>query len=309
VKQDERVFDERKEQAITSLMQTPPRLFDPALYRLRLARAYRQGPADFLLARAADDLADRLSVITRRFPLALDWASPGPHAAEVLATSGLCDVILRASPIPAATGFGPWQTLLVDASTVPLKPQSLDLITTVFALQTIDDVPGTLLQLRHALKPDGLLIGAMLGGESLHELRSVMMDAESLCEGGVSPRVAPFAGVRDIGGLLQRAGLALPVTDSDLVTVRYDTLFDLVHDLRRMAASNPLLARRKQPLQRATLIEAARLYAERFSDPDGRIRASFELVWFSGWAPHPDQQKPLKPGSAQMRLADALKSQ
>ena len=289
-------------------MQTPPRLFDPALYRLRLARAYRQGPVDFLLARAADDLADRLGVITRRFPQALDWASPGPHAAEVLATSGLCDEIIRAAPVPAAIGFGPWQSLIVDAATVPLKNQSLDLIASLFALQTVDDLPGTLVQLRRALKPDGLLIGALLGGESLHELRAVMMEAESRCEGGVSPRIAPFAGVRDLGGLLQRAGLALPVTDSDLVTVRYDHLFDLVRDLRLMAASNPLLARRKQGLRQETIIEAARLYAERFSDPDGRIRASFELIWFSGWAPHPDQQKPLKPGSAQMRLSDALKA-
>ena len=290
-------------------MQSPPPLFDPSLYRLRLARAYRQGPADFLLARAADDLADRLSVITRRFPLALDWASPGPHAAEVIATSGLCETLIRAAPLPAAQGFGPWHNLVCDPALVPFKPQSLDLITSLFALQTIDDLPGTLVQIRRALKPDGLLIGTLLGGETLQELRSVMMEAETLCEGGVSPRIAPFAGVRDIGGLLQRAGLALPVTDSDLVTVRYDTLFDLVHDLRRMAASNPLLSRRKQPLKQQTLIEAARLYAERFSDPDGRIRASFELIWFSGWAPHPDQQKPLKPGSAQMRLSDALKPQ
>ena len=288
-------------------MQTPPRLFDPRLYRQRLKRAYRQEPADFFLARAADDLADRLSVITRRFPIALDWASPGPHGAEVLATTGMSTDVIRACPIPEARGFGPWQSVLCDPALIPFKSESLDMIATLFALQNVDDLPGTLVQLRRALKPDGLLIGAILGGETLHELRAVMMEAETLCEGGVSPRIAPFADVRDMGGLLQRAGLALPVTDSDHVTVRYDTLFDLVGDLRKMAASNPLVARRKQPLKRQTLIEAARLYAERFSDPDGRIRASFEIIWFSGWAPHPDQQKPLKPGSAQMRLADALK--
>ena len=290
-------------------MQTPPRLFDPHLYRQRLRRAYRQQPADFLLARAADDLADRLSVITRRFPNALDWASPGPHGAEVLATSGITDHVIRACPIPEAQGFGPWQTVLCDPAVVPFRSESLDMISSLFALQNVDDLPGTLVQLRRALKPDGLLIGALLGGDTLHELRTVMVEAETLCEGGVSPRIAPFADVRAVGGLLQRAGLALPVTDSDHVIVRYDTLFDLVHDLRNMAASNPLVARRKQPLQKQTLIEAARLYAEKFSDPDGRIRASFEIIWFSGWAPHPDQQKPLKPGSAQMRLADALKPQ
>ena len=290
-------------------MQTPPRLFDSLLYRQRLRRAYRQQPADFLLARAADDLADRLSVITRRFPHALDWASPGPHGAEVLATSGITDHVIRACPIPESQGFGPWQTVLCDPAVVPFQSESLDMISSLFALQNVDDLPGTLVQLRRALKPDGLLIGALLGGDTLHELRTVMVEAETLCEGGVSPRIAPFADVRAVGGLLQRAGLALPVTDSDHVIVRYDTLFDLVHDLRNMAASNPLVARRKQPLQKQTLIEAARLYAEKFSDPDGRIRASFEIIWFSGWAPHPDQQKPLKPGSAQMRLADALKPQ
>lgn len=290
-------------------MQTPPRLFDPVLYRQRLRRAYRQQPADFLLARAADDLADRLSVITRHFPQALDWASPGPHGAEVLATSERTDQVIRACTIHEAQGFGPWQTLLCDPAVVPFKSESLDMIATLLALQNVDDLPGTLVQLRRALKPDGLLIGALLGGDTLHELRTVMMEAETLCEGGVSPRIAPFADVRAVGGLLQRAGLALPVTDSDLVIVRYDTLFDLVNDLRKMAASNPLVARRKQPLKQRTLIEAARLYAEKFSDPDGRIRASFEIIWFSGWAPHPDQQKPLKPGSAQMRLADALKPQ
>ena len=288
-------------------MQTPPHLFDPLLYRQRLKRAYQHGPADFLLARAADDLADRLSVISRRFPIALDWASPGPHGAEVLATSDAIDRVIRACPIPEAQGFGPWQTLLCDPAVVPFQSDSLDLIASLFALQNVNDLPGTLVQLRRALKPDGLLIGAMLGGDTLHELRSVMMEAETLCEGGVSPRIAPFADVRAIGGLLQRAGLALPVTDNDSVTVRYDTLFDLVNDLRKMAATNPLAARRKQPLTHQTLIEAARLYAEQFSDADGRIRATFEIIWFSGWAPHPDQQKPLKPGSAQMRLADALK--
>ena len=289
-------------------MQTPPRLFDRALFRQRLLRAYRQGPIDFLLARAADDLADRLSVLTRSFPRALDFATPGPHGAEVLATCGRCERVFRASPLALAHGFGPWQTVLCEASLVPFAPQSLDLITTLLALQHIDDLPGTLVQLRRALKPDGLLLGAMLGGETLHELRMVMTEAEALCEGGASPHVAPFADLRDVGGLLQRAGFALPVTDCDHVTVRYDTLFDLIHDLRGMAASKGLLARRKTPLQKKTLIEAARLYSEKFSDPDGRIRATFDLIWFSGWSPHPDQQKPLKPGSAQIRLADALKA-
>jgi hypothetical protein len=156
------------------------------------------------------------------------------------------------------------------------------------------------------LKPDGLFLAALVGGETLHELRFSFAAAESEIEGGISPRVAPFADLRDLGALLQRAGFALPVTDVDRVTVRYDSVFDLMHDLRRMGATNVLLARRRAPLRRATLLRMAEIYAQRFSDPDGRVRATFEIVWLSGWAPHPDQQQPLQPGSAKARLADAL---
>jgi len=156
------------------------------------------------------------------------------------------------------------------------------------------------------LKPDGLLLAALLGGETLTELRQSFAEAESDIEGGVSPRVAPFVDLRDLGALLQRAGFALPVTDVDRVTVRYDSVFGLMHDLRRMGATNALIARRRTPLKRATLQRMAEIYAERFADDDGRVRATFEIVWLSGWAPHPDQQQPLKPGSAKARLADAL---
>jgi hypothetical protein len=173
----------------------------------------------------------------------------------------------------------------------------------------VNDLPGTLIQIRRALRPDGLLLAALIGGGTLGELREAFAQAESEIEGGVSPRVAPFADVRELGALLQRAGFALPVVDSDRLTVRYRTLFALMRDLRRMGATNVLSQRRRVPLRRATLQRMADNYAARFADADGRLRATFEIVWLSGWAPHESQQKPLKPGSATQRLADALGSQ
>ena len=174
------------------------------------------------------------------------------------------------------------------------------------ALQFVNDLPGTLVQIRRVLKPDGLFLAALIGGETLTELRQSFAAAESEVEGGVSPRVAPFADLRDLGALLQRAGFALPVTDIDRVSVRYDSVFALMHDLRRMGATNTLIDRRRVPLRRATLMRMAEIYSERFSDADGRLRATFEIVWLSGWAPHSSQQQPLRPGSAKARLADAL---
>ena len=186
---------------------------------------------------------------------------------------------------------------------------SLDLVVSALALQFVNDLPGTLIQIRRALKPDGLFMAALIGGDTLTELRQAFAAAESEIEGGVSPRVAPFADVRELGALLQRAGFALPVTDVDRLTVRYATVFALMHDLRRMGATNALIERRRVPLRRATLKRMAEIYAERFADADGRMRATFEIVWLSGWAPHESQQQPLKPGSAARRLADALGAQ
>jgi SAM-dependent methyltransferase len=177
------------------------------------------------------------------------------------------------------------------------------------ALQFVNDLPGTLIQVRRALKPDGLFLAAMIGGDSLAELREAFAQAEAEVEGGVSPRVAPFADLRDLGGLLQRAGFALPVTDVDRLSVRYTSPFALMHDLRRMGAGNALSERRRTPLRRATLRRVLEIYTERFSDPDGRVRATFEIIWLSGWAPHQSQRQPLKPGSATTRLADALRTQ
>ncbi|SFU82501.1 Methyltransferase domain-containing protein [Methylobacterium sp. 174MFSha1.1] len=279
-----------------------PLLFDSALIRQRLARARRAGFADFLVARAVDDLSDRLGAVLREFPRALDLATPVPAAADWLRASGRAGAVTRLAPTfePGSPGVA-----VGDPEALPFADRSFDLAVSLLALQHANDLPGALVQIRRALRPDGLFVGCLLGGRTLTELRQVLTQAESEVEGGVSPRVAPFAEVRDLGGLLQRAGFALPVTDVETVTVRYGDPFGLMRDLRAMGLTNALRERRGT-LRRATLMRAAQLYGERFADPDGRLRATFELIWLSGWVPHESQQKPLRPGSAQARLADAL---
>ncbi len=196
--------------------------------------------------------------------------------------------------------------VVADEEALPFADASLDLVVSALALQYVNDLPGALIQVRRALKPDGLFLAAMLGGDTLTELRQSFAEAEADVEGGVSPHVAPFADVRDMGALLQRAGFALPVTDVERLTVRYSSPFTLMAELRRMGATNVLTERRRKPLKRATLARMAEIYAQRFSDCDGKVRATFEVIWLSGWAPHESQQKPLRPGSAQARLAEAL---
>jgi SAM-dependent methyltransferase len=190
---------------------------------------------------------------------------------------------------------------------LPLAPQSLDLALSALSLQFANDLPGVLAQIRRALRPDGLLLAALMGGDTLTELRQSFAAAEAEIESGVSPRVAPFADLRDVGGLLQRAGFALPVTDVDRVVVRYGSAFGLMQDLRRMGATNSLVERRRVPTRRATLLRMADIYRERFADADGRIRATFDVIWLSGWAPHESQQKRLQPGSARASLEAAVK--
>ena len=194
-----------------------------------------------------------------------------------------------------------------DDETLPLAPESLDLALSALALHFANDLPGVLAQIRRALRPDGLFLAALLGGDTLTELRQSFAAAEVECEGGLSPRVLPFADLRDLGALLQRAGFALPVADVDRVVVRYGDAFALMQDLRRMGATNVLAERRRTPLRRATLLRMAQIYSERFADSDGRIRATFDIVWLSGWAPHESQQQPLKPGSAKASLEEAVK--
>ena len=285
-------------------MAESPLIFDRPLIRARRRRAAALGPATFLLDRVADDLADRLAAVLRRFPLALDLGTPSEAVRVALRRLGSVDNIVAADFMPAngqAPGF-----VAADEEALPFRDAAFDLVVSGLALQFVNDLPGTLVQIRRALKPDGLFVAALIGGETLTELRQAFAAAESEIEGGISPRVAPFADLRDLGALLQRAGFALPVTDGDRITVRYDSIFALMHDLRRMGATNALMDRRRKPLRRATLIRMAEIYAERFGDAGGRLRATFEIVWLSGWTPHPSQQQPLKPGSATVRLADAL---
>ena len=272
-------------------MSAGPTIFDRSLLRLRQRRARALGPATFLIDRVAGELGERLAVVLRQFERAADLGAPTNAVRRVLTESGKVGTIAD---------------VMTDEEALPFAASSLDLVVSALALQFVNDLPGTLIQIRRALKPDGLLLAALVGGDSLTELREAFAQAESEMEGGVSPRVAPFADLRELGALLQRAGFALPVVDSDRLTVRYRTVLDLMRDLRRMGATNVLTVRRRMPLKRKTLFRMAEIYAERFSDADGCLRATFEIAWLSGWAPHESQQKPLKPGSASARLADAL---
>ena len=276
---------------MASTPNTAPVLFDRALLRARQRRVLRGEPASFLLDRVVEDMADRLQAVTRDFLDVADIWTPNAAGQEALRA--------RFAAIRHVD--------VDDAEMLPLEPESLDLVVSALAFQFVNDLPGALAQIRRALRPDGLLLAAMIGGDTLTELRQSFAAAEAECEGGVSPRVAPFADLRDVGALLQRAGFALPVTDVDRVVVRYDSAFALMTDLRRMGATNILIERRRTPTRRTTLIRMAQIYAERFADPDGRIRATFDIIWLSGWAPHASQQKPLRPGSAKTSLEAAVK--
>ena len=286
-------------------MPSNPTIFDRSLLRARQRRARALGVETFLIDRIAAELGERLAVVLRQFERAVDLGTPTDAVRRVLAESGKVTMEVAAVPSPAPREASSL-CVAADEEALPFADASLDLVVSALALQFVNDLPGTLIQIRRALKPDGLLLAALIGGDSLTELRESFAQAESEIEGGISPRVAPFADLRELGALLQRAGFALPVVDSDRLIVRYRSVFDLMRDLRRMGATNVLYERRRTPLRRATLQRLGEVYARRFSDADGRLRATFEIAWLSGWAPHESQQKPLKPGSATQRLADAL---
>jgi SAM-dependent methyltransferase len=252
--------------------------------------------------------------VLRRFERAVDLATPtGCRPACARRQRKGRHTIITANAVPSQPGGGgsaaagdAHPVVAADEEALPF-PRCLARSRGVGArTQFVNDLPGTLIQIRRALKPDGLLLAALAGGDTLIELRQAFAAAEAEVEDGVSPRVAPFSDVRDMGALLQRAGFALPVADVDRITARYGSPLALMHDLRRMGATNPLVERSRRPLKRATLMRMMEVYTERFSDPDDRIRATFEVVWLSGWAPHESQQKPLTPGSARQRLADVL---
>lgn len=282
-------------------------VFDQPLVEARRLRALKAGDqkAQFLLDIVAEDLAERLAVVERRFDTAVELHGYTGITARALLATGK---IGRLTRIETDSAFGGSDDVLVaPLETVPVAPASANLVVSPLSLHLTNDTPGVFIQVRRALAPDGLFLAAIPGNGTLQELREVLLAAESEITGGASPRVIPFADVRDIGALLQRAGFALPVTDTETYTVRYASLFALMKDLRAMGMTNTLIARSRKPLSRAVFLRAAELYAERFADPDGRIRATFSVIYLSGWAPHESQQKPLAPGSAKMRLADALK--
>ncbi|HEY4031777.1 MAG TPA: methyltransferase domain-containing protein [Caulobacteraceae bacterium] len=292
----------------------PPRLFDRALHRARLDRAAPGfGGADFLKARAAADAVWRLEAILRDFPVALDLGSRNGAFAMALAQSeakakvgALIEADLSLRMLSGRADPTAGLRVQADEERLPFADASLNLVVSLLSLHWTNDLVGALIQIRQALKPDGLFIGALFGGLTLTELRQSLTQAEAELLGGASLHVSPFADVFDGAALLQRAGFALPVADLDRVTVRYSSALELIGDVRAMGESNVLVDRARKPLTRPVLARAAEIYQERFSEPDGRVRATFDIVSLTGWAPHPDQQQPLRPGSAKMRLADAL---
>ncbi|MFO1120859.1 MAG: methyltransferase domain-containing protein [Hyphomicrobiales bacterium] len=267
-------------------------IFDRDLLGRRLARA--RGPIpNILTSTIAEELAERLDLVTRHFArAAVIAADPQPIASRLKATGR----VEAATPVPSPPD-----------ENLALEPESLDAVFSVLDLQTANDVPGLLAQMRRALRPDGLFLACLFAGDTLTELRQAWLAAELLVSGGASPRVAPMIGMQELGALLQRAGFALPVADLDRTTVRYADAVALIHEIRALGYSNPLAQRSRRPVTRALLGAAVNAYQTNFADADGRIRATLDVAWLTGWAPHQSQQQPLKPGSAKARLADALK--
>lgn len=281
--------------------------FDRTLLNTRRRRvAGRAAEHDFLLLRVADDLADRLDIIKRTFAIA---ANIGAHHGvlsrrlrKIQNVGLMVDVEVVSELLAACEG----PQILADDELLPFGDATLDLVVSGLSLQHVNDLPGTLVQIRRSLKPDGLFLASLLGGSTLGELGSAWLAAEAEITGGASPRVAPAIDLRDLGSLLQRAGFALPVVDSDVVQVAYASPLALMKDIKAMGASNVLNARRRSLTRRDVLARAAQIYEERHARADGRVLATFEILTVTAWAPDPSQQKPLKPGSAAMRIADAL---
>ncbi|MGE0055842.1 MAG: methyltransferase domain-containing protein [Hyphomicrobium sp.] len=287
-------------------MTAPSVLFDRRLLARRRARA-AQAPElpDFLLTRVAEDFAERLAIVRREFPVAVNLGAHHGVIGRALAPLGNVGDVINVELAPELIPPGA-RAVAADEEALPFAEGSVDLVVSGLSLQLVNDLPGALIQIRRALKADGLFLGALLGGDSLKELREAWLIAENEICGGASPRVAPFADVRDLGGLLQRAGFALPVVDSDPITVTYPSALHLMREIKAMGASNMLQDRRRVPVTRGLLLRASEIYAERFSRPDGRIAATFEIISMTAWVPHESQPKPLRPGSAEHRLADVL---
>jgi SAM-dependent methyltransferase len=294
----------------------PIAIFDRPAQRRHRARAIRMGAggmggagvagdAGFLFRDGAERLLDRLADIKRPFTRALDLDSRDPLVAAQLRAAGI-ETVVAGEAILGKTILGKTGPLTVDLEALPFAPGSFDLVISSLAFHWINDLPGTLLQLRHILKPDGLLLVNLFAGETLEALRIALLEAEAEIENGASPRVAPFADPRDLAGLLQRAGFALPVVDSDRLTVDYPDAWKLMRDLRAMGETNATALRHRHFTRRATMLRAAEIYRARFGNAEGRIPAEFEIATLTAWAPHQAQPRALRPGSATTRLADAL---
>ena len=291
----------------------PMLVFDRQLLRRRRGRiASSWQRFAFLKREIAQRLGERLDDIRRQFPVALDLGCHGGELAEALSNgsgfrggielfvqSDLAESLARQASVRAPA-------VVADEEAIPFAQASFDLVASAMSLHWVNDLPGTFAQVRRLLRPDGLFLAALLGGETLWQLRQALGRAESEIEGGLSARVSPFVELRDAAGLLQRAGFALPVADSERIEVSYADAFALMKDLAGMAESNAVQGRRRSFTRRTTLLRAAELYAEAQRSDDGRIRAVFEVIWLHGWAPHESQQQPLRPGAARHRLADAL---
>jgi SAM-dependent methyltransferase len=292
-------------------MGDPINVFDRRLLRRRRDRAAAGfADHDFLFREVAARLADRLDDITRRFPCVLDLGCHDGTLGRALAGRGGIETLVQADLSPAmvaraqAAHGGP--ALVLEEEALPFAAGSFDAVFSLLGLHWVNDLPGALIQLRRALKPDGLLLAAMFGGDTLIELRQSLMQAEIDTVGGAGPRVSPFADLRDAGGLLQRAGFALPVVDADTVRVTYADPLALMRDLRGMGETNALNDRPRQAGRRDVFTRAAEIYRDRFAGTDGRIPATFQIITLTAWAPAPTQQQPLTPGTAKSRLADAL---
>lgn len=294
---------------IGKIMTSVTQLFDKKLVEKRRARAITtaKNGADFFLEIVTDELSERLNAVDRDFNRAVELHGyTGTLAKKVLKNPRVEHVV--SIEVNENGNFENIPTIVSSIENVPLDPQSAQLILSPLSLHLVNDVPGVFAQIMRSLSPDGLFLAAIPTSGSLEELRDVLSIAESEITGGISPRVIPFATIQNLGGLLQRCGFTLPVIDVENYTVRYDSLFNLMYDLRAMGMTNPLLERCKTGTRKSIFLRAAELYAAKYSDTDGRIRATFSVAYLSGWSPHPNQQKPLKPGSAQHNLGRFLKN-
>ncbi len=286
------------------------KIFEPRLVRAHRTRAAaRLAEYDFLFREVAERLADRLADIKRTFPLALDLGCHGGEFGEIAGARGGIETLIQCDPSAAMARRAGTLALAAEADALPFGEGKFDLIVSSMSLHWVNDLPGALIQIRRALKPDGLFLAALAGGGTLGELRGALLEAETELAGGASPRISPFVDLSDAGALLQRAGFTLPVADGDLIPVRYENALKLMADLRGMGEANALAAMPRHFTRRGVILRAAEIYRKRHEGPDGRIPASFQIVYLIGWAPDPSQQKPLKPGSAAARLADALGAQ